>query len=84
MQGMLCVNNTDAFEAACVAGLGLIQVPEVGVKPLLARQQLIEVLPRQRAEPMPVSILYAQRRNLPRRVKLFMAWLTETLQPHLL
>jgi DNA-binding transcriptional LysR family regulator len=29
MQGSVTVNNADAYTAACVAGLGLIQVPEV-------------------------------------------------------
>ncbi|MEW5307956.1 MAG: hypothetical protein WDW36_010323 [Sanguina aurantia] len=45
--------------------------------------QLAEVLPDLLAEPMPVTLLYANRRNLPRRVQAFMAWVTQVLQPHL-
>jgi DNA-binding transcriptional LysR family regulator len=31
--------------------------------------------------PMPVSLLYAHRRNLPKRVRVFMDWVTGVLQP---
>jgi DNA-binding transcriptional LysR family regulator len=81
MPGVLTVNNAEAYEAACLAGLGIIQCPEVGVRHLIAQGRLAEVLPRHRAEPMPVSLLYASRRNLSKRVQLFMAWMAETLTP---
>lgn len=83
MAGVITVNNTDAYEAACLAGLGLIQVPEVGVAPLLADGRLVEVLPRWTAEPMPVTLLYAARQNLPRRVGALLDWLTAVLAPYL-
>ena len=31
MPGALVVNHTDAYEAACLAGLGLIQAPRLGL-----------------------------------------------------
>lgn len=82
--GVVTVNNADAYQAACLAGLGMIQVPEVGVRQLLAAGALVEVLPQYQAEPMPVSLLYANRRHVPKRVQLFMNWMAETLRPHLL
>jgi DNA-binding transcriptional LysR family regulator len=83
MPGALTVNNAEAYETACLAGLGLIQVPAVGVQQLVAQGLLVEVLPRYPAEPMPVSLLYANRRNLSKRVQVFMTWMAETLKPHL-
>lgn len=83
MPGALTVNNSEAYQAACLAGLGLIQAPAAGLQPLLDSGQLVEVLPQYRAEPMPVSLLYANRRNLPKRVQEFMAWMAQTLQPRL-
>jgi len=83
MPGALTVNNAESYEAACVAGLGLIQVPSLGVRHLIEQGRLVEVLPQCLAEPMPVSLLYAQRRNLPRRVQVFMNWVAGVLQPHL-
>lgn len=74
--GVLTVNSTETYQAACIAGLGIIQVPRVGVRDALRTRKLIEVLPQYRAEPMPVSLIYPPRRNLSRRVHLFMEWLT--------
>ncbi|UGA38537.1 LysR substrate-binding domain-containing protein [Chromobacterium haemolyticum] len=84
MSGSVIVNNADAYQAACLAGLGLIQAPESGVRHLLDRGELVEVLPEFRAAPMPVTLLYAHRRNLPRRARVFMDWLAEALARHLL
>ena len=73
--GVLTVNSTETYHAACVAGIGIIQVPRVGVKEALRAGKLIEILPQYRAAPMPVSLIYPHRRNLSRRVHLFMEWL---------
>ncbi len=75
--GVLSVNSTETYQAACVAGLGIIQVPRVGVRDALRTKKLVEILPQYRAEPMPVSLIYPHRRNLSRRVHVFMEWLTE-------
>lgn len=83
MTAAIVVNNTDAYEACCIAGLGLIQVPAIGVQHLIDEGRLIEVLPALAAEPMQVSLLYAHRRNLSQRVKVFMSWLTSIVSPHL-
>lgn len=83
MPGALTVNNADAYQAACLAGLGIIQAPAVGVRELIARGQLVEVLADFASEPMPVTLLYANRRNLPKRVQVFMNWIAETMRPHL-
>jgi DNA-binding transcriptional LysR family regulator len=84
MTGVITVNNADAYQAACLAGLGLIQVPQTGVQRLIDEGQLVEVLSQYQAEPMPVSLLYANRRHLPKRVQVFMVWMTEIMQPHLM
>ncbi|HHJ4455577.1 TPA: LysR family transcriptional regulator [Citrobacter braakii] len=80
--GMLTVNSTETYHAACLAGLGIIQVPRVGVRDALRAGTLIEVLPQYRAEPLPVSLLYPHRRNLSRRVHLFMEWLTGVMKDY--
>ena len=83
MPGSVTVNNSDAYLHACLAGLGIIQVPEAGMQPFLATGILREVLPEYRAVSMPVSLLYANRRHLPRRVQVFMNWMAELMQPRL-
>ena len=83
MGGALTVNNADAYQAACLAGLGIIQVPEVGVRDLLEQGALCSLLPQWVAPPMPLTLLYANRRNLPVRVRVVIDWLTEIVVKHL-
>lgn len=83
MQGAITVNNAEAYAAACLAGLGIIQVPFVGVQELIARGQLVEVLPQHVAPPMPLTLLYTNRRNLSKRVRVVMDWLAQVMQTHL-
>lgn len=83
MKGGLTVNNTQSYSAAVLAGLGIIQAPRLGVGPHLKTGALVEILEEFPAEPLPVAILYPQRRNLPRRVRTFIDWLAEILSPHM-
>lgn len=83
MAGPVTVNNSDAYLAACLAGLGIIQVPRVAVRSLLESGTLVEILPKLRAEPMPVNLLYPHRRHLSRRVQAFMHWLAQTMRTYL-
>ena len=73
------MNNADAYTAACLAGLGIIQAPAVGVHLLLQQGLLVEVLPQLVAPPMPQTLLYANRRNLSKRVRVVMDWMAEVV-----
>jgi DNA-binding transcriptional LysR family regulator len=83
MQGAMTVNNAEAYTAACLAGLGIIQVPAIGVQDLITRGQLVEVLPKYVARPMPLTLLYANRRNLSKRVRVVMDWLAAVTHAYL-
>jgi len=77
--GAVTVNSTETYRAACIAGLGIIQVPRAGVLQALKEKKLVEILPQFTARPMPVALLYPHRRNLARRVRVFIEWLSQTL-----
>ncbi|MBP2168876.1 DNA-binding transcriptional LysR family regulator [Erwinia toletana] len=78
--GVVTVNSTETYRAACIAGLGIIQVPRVGAQEALKARTLVEILPAFRAQAMPVSLIYPHRRNLARRVQVFMEWLTQAMK----
>lgn len=80
MKGRVTVNNSDAYLASCLAGFGIVQIPMTGIKDHLKNKTLIEVLPQFKAEPMPVSLIYPHRRNLARRVQVFMDWVEKILK----
>ena len=83
MRSILTVNSADAYLAACIAGFGIIQVPRTGMAPSIAAGDVIEILPDHTCEPMPVSIVHGHGRNVPKRVRVLMNWLIQTLEPHL-
>lgn len=79
MKALLSVSSSDAYQAACVAGLGIVQIPRIAK----VIDSLVEVLPQYPSRPLPVSIVHAYARSVPRRVRVFMDWLTRVLAPHL-
>ncbi|MGQ9370866.1 LysR family transcriptional regulator [Azospirillum sp. ST 5-10] len=83
LPGALHVNSVQTYEAAGLAGLGLIQAAFTGIRRHLESGALVEVLPDVRPEPLDVSLVVAHRRNLSRRVRIFMTWIEEVLTPYL-
>lgn len=83
MPGALTVNSVASYIAAAAAGLGIVQVPELGMRERLRTGEFVEVLSDWRPAPMPITLLYPHRRHLPVRVRAFMDWLTELLQVRL-
>jgi len=81
--GNLTVNNSSAYLAACLAGLGIIQGPEPSLRPHIDNGSLIEILPEFQAPSLPVTLLYGNRRHVPKRVQVFMAWLEKLMKLHL-
>lgn len=83
MRARVTVNSADAYRAACVAGLGIVQSPRLGMRPLIEDGVLVEILPEFTAEPMPVSLVHASGRAVPRRVRAVMTWLAGVMAPRI-
>lgn len=83
MRARVTVNAADAYLAACVAGLGIVQAPRSGMAERLTDGGLVEILPAYTCAPMPVSLVHAHGGNVPQRVRAFMDWLARLLEPHL-
>ena len=83
LPGALHVNSVQTYEAAGLAGLGLIQAALLGVRHHLESGALVEVLPDLRPEPLDMAFVVAHRSNLSRRVRTFMSWAGEVLAPYL-
>jgi DNA-binding transcriptional LysR family regulator len=83
LPGALHVNSAQTYEAAALAGLGLIQAPLLGIGRYLESGALVEILPDFRRRSLAVSLVVAHRRNLSRRVRAFMKWIDNVLAPYL-
>lgn len=82
MPRSITVNNVQAYEAACLGNLGIIQSPRMGMRKHLLSGHLVEILPDHRPLPMKISLLYAHRRYLPERCRVFMDWLQKLIAEH--
>jgi DNA-binding transcriptional LysR family regulator len=83
MRSLITVNSSDSFNAACVAGLGIIQAPRSGVLANIAAGELVLVLPQYGCEPLQVSLVHAHGRQVPQAVRVVMSWLEQLLKPQL-
>lgn len=83
MRSSIVVNGTDAYQAACLAGLGIIQAPVHGARALVQAGRLVELLPQHTAPAMPVNLLYPHRRHLAPRVQAVLNWLAQLVSPWL-
>ena len=83
LPGALHVNSVQTYEAAGLAGLGLIQAALLGVSHHLESGALVEILQDLRPEPLDMAFVVAHRSNLSRRVRTFMNWTKEVLTPYL-
>jgi DNA-binding transcriptional LysR family regulator len=71
------VTGAEAYTAAGLAGLGIVQVPRYRIADLLAAGLLREVLTDSPPPAMPVSVLYPHQRQLSARVRVFADWLVQ-------
>lgn len=82
MANRVTVNNAEAYIAAALAGLGLIQIPAFDVRDLVKSGALRQVLPNLRPPPLQLSLLHARRRNVPLRISVFKEWVSQVLDRH--
>lgn len=73
----LTVSGAETYYAACLRGLGLIQIPRYHAAPALASGEIVEILPAFKPPSTPVSVLYPRDRQLSPRVRVFIDWLVE-------
>lgn len=83
MRSAITVNSTDSYHAACVAGLGIVQSPRMGLLSSVVAGELVEVLAQHVARPLPISLVHAHGRNAPRHVRIVMNWIAEVLRSRL-
>ncbi|WP_292054106.1 MULTISPECIES: LysR family transcriptional regulator [unclassified Brevundimonas] len=79
MDWRVSVNNAEAYIAAALAGMGLIQIPAYDVATALSHGDLVQVMPHHVPAPMPVSLVFLERSGQSRRLAVFSDWLAQTV-----
>lgn len=80
LSGPLAVNDSSVYYDACLAGLGIAQLPTSSVRREIERGELEIVLGNWLSEPLPVHIVYPQNRNLSNKVRVFVEWIAELFE----
>ena len=79
---VVAVNDSNAYLAAGLAGLGVIHTLRFMVQPHIDSGALVSVLEDWSAEPNSFSVLYMPNRHLSVRVRAFVDWLVEHFAAH--
>ncbi|MBJ3816632.1 LysR family transcriptional regulator [Shimwellia pseudoproteus] len=79
LTGRLVLDNSEAYLAAGLAGLGVMQGMYFFFKPHLDSGQLVEILPGYPAHARKLSLLYPHR-HLSHKVRVFAEWLEDLLK----
>jgi DNA-binding transcriptional LysR family regulator len=76
------VSDTNAFLAAGLAGLGIIQAPAYAVSAPLNDGRLVALLEDWWTDTYPVNVVYPANRYLSAKVRLFIDWLVALFDQH--
>lgn len=78
----LAVNDVQALLRACLAGLGIAQLPLPLVLPALRSGALQVVLPQHAPDGLQLYLYYPSRKHLPARVRAFVDFIVDGLAQH--
>ncbi|PYE23616.1 LysR family transcriptional regulator [Rhizobium sp. PP-CC-3A-592] len=77
---ILSVNDARSYVNAAIGGLGIAVAPGFMINDAIESGALVEVLPGWSLEPVPLYIVYPQRRHLSNKVRVFVDWLAKLMQ----
>ncbi|VWB60458.1 transcriptional regulator [Burkholderia lata] len=76
----LVVNDTNAYLAAGLASLGVIQAPAYAVREAIAAGKIVPILEDWQPPPNPVYVIYPPNRYLSAKVRVFIDWVVELFE----
>jgi LysR family transcriptional regulator for bpeEF and oprC len=82
LPGHIAVNDTNAYTAAGLAGLGIVQMPNFMLEPMVADGRFELLLADWTSDPLPVHVVYPQNRHLSAKVRVFVEWVAELFSNH--
>lgn len=83
IRSRLCVDTSEAAVQAAIAGAGLARVMSYKMEAARRAGTLTVVLDAFEQEPLPVHMVYAQRKLVPLKLRAFLNWVTPRLKARL-
>ncbi|MEO6854800.1 MAG: LysR family transcriptional regulator [Rhodoferax sp.] len=78
----IAVNDSNAYMAATLAGLGIAQLTTFMAAPYLADGTLVQLLPDWSIPSIPVYVVYPPNRHLSAKVRAFVDWAADLFSQH--
>lgn len=82
LPGDIAVNDSTAYLSAGLAGLGVVQMTNFLMEPMIADGRLELLLPDWVSDPLPIHVVYPQNRHLSAKVRVFVEWVAELFSNH--
>ena len=78
----IALSDSYAYTAAGVAGLGIVQMADFLLAPMLKDGRVVSILDDWTNEPLPIHVVYPQNRHLSAKVRVFVDWVAELFSNH--
>jgi LysR family transcriptional regulator for bpeEF and oprC len=82
LPGSIALNDSNAYIAAGVAGLGIVQLATFMMEPMINDGRFEVILGDWVSDPLPVHVVYPQNRHLSAKVRVFVEWVAELFSNH--
>jgi LysR family transcriptional regulator, regulator for bpeEF and oprC len=79
LDGPVATNDSEAYLAAGLAGLGVVQLTRGMVSEHLAQGRFTQVLAGWTIDPLPIYAMYPRNRHLSAKVRVFVEWVAELI-----
>ena len=77
MRGAIALNDSTAYTAAGLAGLGVVQMVDYLLNQHVEAGRMVQILADWRSDPLPIHVVYPQNRHLSAKVRAFVEWVAE-------
>jgi LysR family transcriptional regulator for bpeEF and oprC len=82
LPGLIALNDSNAYVAAGLAGLGIVQMTDFTLEDYLGDGRLVQLLGDWTTDPIPIHVVYPQNRHLSAKVRVFVEWVAELFANH--
>ncbi|UTY60029.1 LysR family transcriptional regulator [Massilia sp. erpn] len=82
MPGLIALNDSNAYVQAGLAGLGVVQMTDFALLPMIRDGRMVPILSEWATDPLPIHVVYPQNRHLSAKVRVFVEWVSDLFASH--
>ncbi|NVD97348.1 LysR family transcriptional regulator [Massilia sp. BJB1822] len=82
MPGLIALNDSNAYVQAGLAGLGVVQMTDFALLPMIRDGRMVPILSDWATDPLPIHVVYPQNRHLSAKVRVFVEWVSDLFASH--